>query len=162
MARIHPLWDEFILWLNASPAERGEVSTEEEWAAAHELTDRTLRRWKKDEAFLARQAELASRFGSAPTTAVVNGDATADESDYRVVKAKLVEGAKQGNPKYLDLYLKAYGKPFIDEENASRSADLANLELDAVIEQAIALVGHSAVAEHLRSAGWTVTEPANG
>jgi hypothetical protein len=160
-AATNPLWDEFIVWLNTPEHERGEVSTEEEWAAEHGIADRTLRRWKKDPKFVTRRE--AHRVGT--NAASVTGadfdleNASVDEVDYLLVKARLVEAAKTGNPKAQDLYFRTYGRTFVEEEAASRTSDLANMELDDLVSRAVLAVGPDKVAAHLTLLGWTVSSP---
>lgn len=146
------LQEEFAQWLSLPDARRGVWDTEESWAAAHNVTTRSCRRWKTLEPFKARMAELA---GEAP----VKVDASRDETDYHTVKATLIEGAKTGNAKALELYFRTYGKPFVEEEVASRSASFDSMDLDDLIAQALAAVDVDAMADHLRSLGWSVEAP---
>lgn len=153
----NPLWDEFILWCLTPEVERGSVSTEVEWARTKNLTDRTLRRWKDNPAFQARREQLAGVTRVTRVADVTDGEVTsADEGDYQVVKATLLEGAKSGNPKFLELYFKTYGKPFVEEETAARSATLSGEDLSALTAEALVVLGEDLVAEALRNAGWTV------
>lgn len=153
----NPLWDEFILWSLTSEVERGPVATEAEWARVKGITDRTLRRWKDNPAFVSRREQLAGVTRVTRIADVVEGEvSTADEGDYQVVKATLLEGAKTGNPKFLELYFKTYGKPFVEEEAAARSATLAGEDLSVLAAEALVVLGEDLVAETLRAAGWTV------
>ena len=156
---VNEQWDAFILWSLKPASERGGIDTETAWAAKNGVTTRTLRRWKALPEFIERKAELEANgpaeAPTAPPTALPEGD----EGDYRIVKAALVEGAKSGNPKYLDLYFKTYGKPFVEEEAASRSLDLAGMDLDDLVSQALVAVGPEIVAEKLRAMGWQCEAP---
>lgn len=152
----NPLWDEFIGWLNASEIARGPLASEEEWAAANGVTTRTLRRWKSQPEFVARRTELESQPTVTPVTEVSEEDVAGDEADYRVVKTTLVEGAKSGNPKYLDLYFKTYGKPFVEEEAASRVSDVASADLENLVLESVLALGEPLVVDALRSRGWMV------
>lgn len=155
--KINPLWDEFIVWSLTPEVERGAVATEAEWARVKGMTDRTLRRWKDQPDFVARRDELANVTRVTRVADVVEGEVTtADEGDYQVVKATLLEGAKSGNPKFLELYFKTYGKPFVEEEAAARSASLAGEDLSVLTAEALVLLGEDVVAEALRAQGWTV------
>ena len=159
--KLNPLWDEFILWSFLPEVQRGAVTSEVEWARAKGISDRTLRRWKEQPEFVARRAELSavsqvSRVADAVVSAGGGEVASADEGDYLVVKQTLVEGAKSGNPKYLDMYFRTYGKPFVEEEVASRSASLANEDLESLVVEAVMVLGEELVAARLRAAGWTV------
>jgi hypothetical protein len=156
--KINPLWDEFILWSFMSGAERGSVSSEAEWARVKSMSDRTLRRWKDNPDFVARRLELeASTNVSRVSNVVGDGEvSSADEGDYQVVKATLLEGAKSGNPKFLELYFRTYGKPFVEEEAAARSASLAGEDLSVLAAEALVLLGEDLVADALRAVGWVV------
>lgn len=160
------LQDQFVEWLRLSPGQRGEVTSEAEWARRHGVTDRTLRRWKASPGFEERLGAAAPAppvTRAAPAVEVEEGEVPAgDEADYRVVKTALVEGAKAGNPKYLELYFRTYGKPFVEEEVASRATDLAGVDMDELVARTLAAVAPEAIARHLESLGWRVQEGANG
>ena len=159
MAALNPLWDEFILWMQTPVLER-EHSTQAEWASAHGISDRAVRKWKSNPAFVERQRDMASRF-SGVAREVVEAELSGggDETDYQLVKSKLVEQAKQGNAKAVELYFRTYGKPFVEEEAASRQSDFANVDLDVLVSRALTAVGDELVAAALRERGWTVLGP---
>jgi hypothetical protein len=159
VAGVNPLWDEFIVWLQ-TPALDREHATQAAWAAAHGLSDRAVRKWKSQPAFIARQEDMAARF-SGVAREVVEAELSGggDETDYQLVKSKLVEQAKQGNAKAVELYFRTYGKPFVEEEAASRQSDFANSDLDVLVAQALTAVGADLVAAALREQGWTVLGP---
>ena len=161
----NPQWDDFILWLATPEHERGTVSTEHEWAQAHGYADsRTLRRWKKNTEFLERQMSITQKMVSKVGGAIITSgddDITMDgeERDYRLVKTKLVQSAKEGNLKAQELYMKQYGKSWIDEEQASRSSDFSNLELPSLVAKAASVLEPALLAQALRDLGWKVEEP---
>lgn len=162
--KINPVWDEFILWLATPEQERGAISTEEEWAKAKGYSDsRTLRRWKKDERFVERQRRLtegmAVRSGAATVFEDDDNPDFADERDYRIVKSQLLNSAKSGNLKATELFMKLYGKTWIDEEAASRSSDFTQLDLESLVARAAGALAPEILAGALRDAGWTVVEP---
>lgn len=150
------LMNAFLVWSLKTPSERGAISTETAWAEKHNVSTRTLRRWKSLPEFQSRLQDLEEGKEVSNVTA---GSGTVDEGDYQVVKAALVEGAKQGNPKYLELYFKTYGKPFVEEEAASRSTDISGLDLEDLVSRAVVAVGPELVADHLRSLGWQCEAP---
>jgi len=153
----NPLWDEYILWSLTPEVERGSVVTDVEWARTKNLTDRTLRRWKDNPKFVVRREEIANVTKVTRVVDVIDGTiASADEGDYQVVKATLLEGAKTGNPKFLELYFKTYGKPFVEEETAARTTTLAGEDLSVLVSETLVLLGETVVVEALRKAGWTV------
>lgn len=161
----HPQWDEYILWLATPAHERGPVATEDEWAKEHGYSDsRVMRRWKKNPAFLERQRRLSEGLASKTGAAIVydnDDDVTmdAEERDYRLVKIKLVESAKQGNLKAQELFMKLYGKSWLDEEQAARASDYSNLELPDLVARAATALDPDTVAAALRDLGWTVNPP---
>jgi hypothetical protein len=163
-AAINPQWDEYIMWLATPEHERGEVSTEDEWAKAHGYADsRTMRRWKAKPEFQERQRRLTESL-AVKTGAVIlhddeDGTMDSEERDYRLVKAKLVEQAKQGNLKAQELYMKQYGRSWVEEEQASRASDFSNLELPSLVARAASALEPSVLATALRELGYTVTEP---
>lgn len=157
------LWDKYILWLATPEHERGEIATEDEWAKSHGYADaRTMRRWKQKPEFLERQRRLTEKLVSKTGAAIVYDDETsidADERDYRLVKSKLVESAKTGNLKAQELFMKLYGKSWLDEEQAARASDFSNIELPDLVARAAVALEPDILAGALREAGWTVTEP---
>jgi hypothetical protein len=162
--KTNPLWDEFILWLATPENERGATATEEDWAKAKGYADsRQLRRWKKDPRFIERQRRLtegmASRAGASTTFGDDDSPDFADERDYRLVKAQLLNSAKTGNLKATELFMKLYGKTWIEEEQASRSSDFSQMDLETLVARAAGAVAPEILAGTLRDSGWTVTEP---
>jgi hypothetical protein len=166
-AKVNPLWDEYILWLSLPENERGTVSTEDEWAKAHGYADaRTMRRWKTKPEFIERQRRLTEtmvvKAGGAVIAADPDDEGFGDERDYRLVKAQLLSSAKTGNLKATELFMKLYGKTWIDEEAASRSSDFANADLETLVANATAAVSPELLAGALRNLGWKVEEPDAG
>ena len=160
MAR-NKLWEDFAVWLESPESSRGSVASEEAWAEDHKTTTRTLRRWKQDPEFEALRErvrlKLAVTTEKAPTDVSFSVDS--DESAYVQVKSKLIEGAASGNPKYMELYFKTYGKPFVEEEAAARSADLASFEFEDLVLDALDTLGRDALVSGLTGKGWTVVPP---
>lgn len=155
------LQDSFIEWLLLPEFQRGDIESEAEWGRRHGVSVRTVRRWKSSERAVERLS--APREGLSgvqvhpePVSDVDGGYVGGDESDYRIVKSALISGAKSGNPKYLDLYFKTYGKPFVEEEVAARSTDLAGLDMDVLVSQTLAVLSIEAVVSFLQGCGWTV------
>ena len=165
--KINPLWDEFILWLATPENERGAISSEDEWAKSKGYADaRTLRRWKKNPAFVERQRRLTETMVTKAGAAVVFEDLGdpefADERDYRLVKAKLMESAKTGNLKATELFMKLYGKSWIDEEQASRSSDFSQLSLPELVARAVEAIDRDVLVAVLEERGWRVGAPDDG
>lgn len=146
---------QFLVWSLKTPSERGAIDTETAWAEKYGVTTRTLRRWKSLPEFQEQLGEIKEARNVTSVTDAVSPD----EGDYQIVKAALVEGAKEGNPKYLELYFKTYGKPFVEEEAASRTTDISGLDLEDLVSRAMVAVDPGLVAGHLRSLGWTCEAP---
>ena len=163
-AKINPLWDEYILWLATPENERGAVSSEDEWAKAHGYADsRTMRRWKQKPEFAERQRRLTETMVTKSGAAVIfdeegNPD-FADERDYRLVKAQLLTSAKTGNLKATELFMKLYGKTWIEEEQASRSSDFGSMDLEELVAKAALALSPETLAGVLRDQGWSVEAP---
>jgi len=159
--KANPIWDEFILWLATPVERRGVVASEDEWARSKGYSDaRQLRRWKKDPRFVARQAELggAASNVTSPLSSPVEA-MEADEADYLVVKAQLLENAKSGNLKATELFMKLYGRTWIEEEIASRATDFAGMDFDDLVAEALVSVSEETVVGKLRDRGWSVSRP---
>lgn len=166
MSQHNPQWDEYIMWLATPEHERGAISTEDEWAKSHGYSDsRTMRRWKAKPEFQERQRRLTESMAVKAGAAVVFGggddavEMDGDERDYRIVRSKLVESAKQGNLKAQELFMKLYGKSWLDEEQAARASDFSNLELPDLVARAAVALEPEVLARALRDAGWTVSGP---
>lgn len=167
MSKQHPLWEEYIIWLNTPAHERGLVTTEAEWAKNHGYADaRTMRTWKSKPEFKALEHKILSRMmkTAAADDTLENlelgaDDDFADERDYMLVKSQLMNAAKSGNLKATELYMKLYGKSWIDEESASRNSDYSTQDLEKLVSIAAASLAPEILAKALVSAGWTVTEP---
>lgn len=163
-SKVNPLWDEFILWLATPENERGPISSEDEWAKSKGYADaRTLRRWKKNPEFAERQRRLMETMAVKSGGAIVyDGDdvvVEADERDYRLVKAQLLSSAKTGNLKATELFMKLYGKSWIDEEQASRSSDFSALSLEDLVARAVSVLAPEVLARALEEHGWRVGAP---
>lgn len=161
-------WEAYINWLVMDETQRRRLNlplNNTEYALANSMPDRTLRRWKADPVF---QALLEKKQGKkAVPASVPEGDEDLEpgdepelsqEDEYQEIKSTLVKGAKTGDPKYLDLYFKTYGKDFVAEEAAARTSDLAGLDLDSLILTALDSLAPEGIADYLRSKGYTITE----
>lgn len=172
MSNVSTQWEGFANWLLADSATRDRQNlpkSQAEYALAAKVSDRQLRRWKADPMF---QALLEKKRGKAKGLAAVSVDGvSADleaseeelagnpEDDYQAIKGQLVKGAITGDPKYLDLYFKTYGKEFVAEEIAARTSDLAGLELDSLILEAASVLDERGLVAYLRSKGYEIVEP---
>lgn len=151
MSETNARWVEFINWLN-TPQSARVPSTEAEWAAAHGIADRTVRRWKTNPKFI----ELMETMSPESVRAAEESAAEGDAASYQQVKAQLIDGAMKGNPKALELYFRTYGKEFVAEEAAARTLDLANIDLEDLVVRTVLALGEDLVAGELRKLGWKV------
>lgn len=179
---ISPQWEAFANWLAMDEVQRERLNlprNQTEYAIAHKISDRQLRRWKNDPLFKGLlEKKLASKGKSntsglsavsangveavfEPDEDVTGGSSLADspEDDYAAIKSTLVKGALTGEPKYLDLYFKTYGKEFVAEEAAARSSNYSGLDMDDLILEAAVFLGVDRIADYLRSEGWEVSPP---
>jgi hypothetical protein len=73
---------------------------------------------------------------------------TPDEISYRQVKDTLLRLASDGNQGAIDLYMKHYGKPFIEAEQKAGTMfpSMSNEQLEAEI---LSIIGDERISEHL-------------
>lgn len=126
------LRDEYLEWLLLDRHQRvaaGLPDSDVTWGKAKGVAPRTLRTWKADEDFKTRleerQAQQAARLTPGSTVssgAYVAGDGSS-EGDYLAIRSKVITMAAAGDKTALELYMRTYGKSFVDEENASRKSD---------------------------------------
>ena len=175
MSQISPQWEAYANWLSLDEAQRERLNlprTKNEYAIANKLNERTVRRWQNDPLFKALlEKKLAAKgkkgiqaVSVEGTPAILEEDLVeASESDnpedeYQQIKSALLKGAMTGDPKYLDLYFKTYGKDFVAEESAARTSDLAGLALDDLIVEVAFVVGEPGLVDYLRSKGYEVSQ----
>ena len=165
-----PQWDAFANWLAMEPDQRRRLNlpqSQNEYSIANSISDRQLRRWKADPVFKALLDKKLAAKGKKGIAAVsVDGtpavleedveDASTPDDEYQAIKTALVKGALTGDPKYLDLYFKTYGKEFVAEEVAARTSDLASYEMDDLILEAAVAVGEDRLVDYLRSQGYEI------
>ena len=174
---ISPQWEAFANWLAMDEDQRDRLNlpkNQTEYAFANKISDRQLRRWKTDPMFKALLEKKQAAKGRSGLSAVASdgapavfdededlsgGEDLSSEDEYSVIKSTLVKGAMTGDPKYLDLYFKTYGKDFVAEEAAARNSSFSGLDLDDLILEAAVFLGSDRVGDYLRSQGWTVEPP---
>jgi hypothetical protein len=157
--------DEFAYW-SATP-KRLRVSldlpkTELEFGQVKEVDPRTLRRWKNDDSFKKLVAEYRKQIVDAQpestvTKRVVASDDPAmdpelsvDERHYLAVKDTLIRMAQDGNQGAVDLYLKHYGKSFVEAEQQG-FVDYADLDDADLIQETLRFIGVERVSSWLAS-----------
>jgi hypothetical protein len=148
--------------------------TDQEFAKVKSVDPRTLRRWKQSEEFkndvLRHKNELAnSRPNSAISKvnvqhppaeklqAVTNADdpvldptMSVDEQNYLQVKDTLIRMAQDGNQGAIDLYLKHYGKSFVESER-QEFKDYEDYSDDRLADEVLRWVGVEFVSNWLAS-----------
>jgi len=148
--------------------------TDSEFSQVKGVDPRTLRRWKQTEDFkeavLRHRNELAnSRPNSAISkinvshppaerlVAVTEADDPAlqpgisvDEQNYLQVKDTLIRMAQDGNQGAIDLYLKHYGKSFVESER-QEFRDYADYSDDRLADEVLSWVGVEYVSRWLAS-----------
>lgn len=169
-------WEEFVNWLLTDDSTRSRLNlpkNQVEYATAHGISDRQLRRWKSDplfQAFMDKKKNTRSRGLSAVSVdgvpAVLDDSVFLEEDslespedEYQTIKSTLVKGAMTGDAKYLDMYFRTYGKDFVAEEAAARSSDLSGLDLSELIVSAVSELDIKSVISHLESLGYSVDGP---
>jgi hypothetical protein len=142
--------------------------TDTEWAKVKGLNARRVGKYRTDPFYTKCVEDLrnitAKRIapgGSASLADVAlsgipGGD---DLADYTAIKAQLAALARQGDARALEVWLKNWGKPFLDEEVSNRVADLASLTDEQLVVQVVELVNPRLLAGVLEGRGWTVSAP---
>lgn len=170
---------EFAYWLATPKRLRvslGLPVSERQFSMMKNVDVRTLRRWKEQKAFSelveSFKLEMAnsspdsaiSRIGlPAPIVAldpnnrvkptddpVFDAALSRDEQRYLQVKDTLVQMAVDGNQGAMDLYLKHYGKSFIESEQSDYT-DYQRMSDEQLITELCAMVGVESVSEWLAS-----------
>ena len=164
-------YEAFANWLSYSEADKKRLNLPPnltQYSLANGITDRTLRRWKNDpvlQAMVEKKLASKNRNQSAPQAVdfpeeqedLAPKEDGGDSSDeYLAIKSTLIKGAMTGDPKYLDLYFKTYGKDFVAEEAAARTSDLAGLEMGELIIQALNALDINQILLYLQEIGYEV------
>ena len=165
-----PQWEAYINWLVLDPGQKERLNlpkNQTEYAIANNISDRQLRRWKLDPVFTAlHEKKLASlnkpglsalKADETPTVQEDQGEqGEVKQDEYLAIKSTLIKGAMTGDPKYLDLYFKTYGKDFVAEEAAARTSDLAGLEMEELILLAASVLDINTLILFLTENGYEV------
>lgn len=150
MSKWDQLKDEYIEWMLLDKHQRAIAnlpSSDTEWAKAKGVADRTLRNWKSDPEITARiesrQREQALRLPGATVSGPTSfGVANSDEpeSEYQLIKTKLLQMAAAGDKSALDTYFRTYGKSYVEEETAARKSDFRELDTEDLYSRVLALI----------------------
>lgn len=142
--------------------------TDTEWAKVKGLNPRRVGKYRVDpfyercvEELRSVTAKRISGGGSAvlANVALSNVPGSDDVADYAAIKSQLAGLARQGDSRALEIWLKHWGKPFLDEEVSSRVSDLASFSDEALVELVVGIVAPVLLADVLVSAGWKVSAP---
>jgi hypothetical protein len=160
MSKWDQLKSEYIEWVLLDRHQRAVSNlpaSDTEWAAAKDISDRTLRNWKSDPEIAARietrQKEQALRLPGATLSGPTSfGVANTDEpeSEYQLIKTKLLQMAAAGDKSALDTYFRTYGKSYVEEETAARKSDFRELDTGELYRRALALIPDDLLEEELR------------
>jgi len=175
MTQVSTQWENYVDWLLKDEETKERLNlprTRAEYAISVGISDRTIRRWQNDPMFKALlEKKTASKVKRGLSAVSVEGtpaileeddeEIETPEGEYQQIKSALVKGALTGDPKYLDLYFKTYGKDFVAEEAAARTSNLAGLSLDDLIMETATVVGESYLVDYLRSQGYEVISKSN-
>lgn len=162
--------NEYITWL-ATP--RRELiannlpTTKKAFADLKGVSQRTLSRWENQDDFKEilrqRKTKHTEDFVEAvgPPRPVTHGTAVkkydipepvlSEEDKYLKVKDTLVEMATQGNQGAIDMYMKHYGKSFVEAEQSAGTL-FANMSDDELLQQVFNLLGVEKVSSALAMA----------
>ena len=166
---------EYAYWLATPKRLRvslGLPTSDKAFAEMKAVDPRTLRRWKTEEKFLElvesfkvemansspnstiNKVGLATPVASAPDPVVLSDDPaivaglTDDEQKYLQVKDTLVRMAMDGNQGAMDLYLKHYGKSFVEAEQ-SEFSDYRDKSEEQLVRELCEWAGVEAISDWL-------------
>ena len=157
---------EFAYWLATPKRLRvslGLPQSEKEFGEIKDVHPRTLRRWKEDDSFRAlveQQKQII--VGEAKDSTIKRNDKivtlasdpalepglTPDEQKYLQVKDTLIRMAMDGNQGAMDLYLKHYGKSFVEAERQD-FRDYEDFSDDRLADEVLDWVGVERVSRWL-------------
>ena len=150
------LQNEYIEWMLLDKHQKtvaGLPTSDKEWAKVKQITDRTLRMWKNNDAFISKydirlkEKQLALPGSTALSTTVQKTSKTpnTEKTEYELIKSKLTERAIAGDKAAAELYFKTYGKQYVDEEAATRKSDFRDLDVAVLYGRVLALVSTEAI-----------------
>jgi hypothetical protein len=159
--------NEYITWLATPKREliaNDLPTTKKAFAALKGVSQRTLTRWEGDEDFkeILRQRrnervnDIVEAIG--PPRPVTHATALkkyevpevklSEEDKYLKVKDTLVDMATQGSQGAIDMYMKHYGKSFVEAEQASGLL-FSNMSDDELLQEVFKLLGVEKVSSAL-------------
>lgn len=140
-------------------------TTKSDFASMKGVSRRTLNRWEEEAEFQEIVKQRRAEFIAAPVEdmneavggprAPVHGNVkqiepelTGDEAKYAHVKDTLVRMAMDGNQQAIDMYMKHYGKPFIEAEQRSTKM-FPNMSDEQLTAEIIKILGSENIAKVL-------------
>lgn len=159
---------EYINWLATPKREliaNNLPTTKQAFADLKGVSRRTLSRWEQQEDFQEivrqRKAERINDVVEAigPPRPATHGTklksletpVLSEEDKYLQVKDTLVEMATKGNQGAIDMYMKHYGRSFVEAEQASGTL-FANMSDDELLQEVFKLLGAERVSSALAAA----------
>lgn len=146
----------------------GLPGTDTEWARVNNLHVRRVAKYREDPYYKTAVSKLddiarkrIASSGSAVLPSIAGAPGVDDAADYTAIKAQVAGLARQGDQRALDMWLKHWGRPFLDEETANRVADLASMSDEDLVESLVEVVNPLLLADVLRDAGWVANPPAD-
>ena len=162
--------NEYITWLATPKREliaNNLPTTKKAFSDLKGISQRTLSRWESQDDFKEilrqRKAERVEDIIEAvgPPRPATHGTALkkydiapvalSEEDKYLKVKDTLVEMATQGNQGAIDMYMKHYGKSFVEAEQASGTL-FTNMSDEELLQEVFSLLGIEKVSAALASA----------
>lgn len=168
---------EFAYWLATPKRMRqaiGLPQSERQFADMKGVNPSTLRRWKAQKDFKALVESFKAEMATAPAEYAIDmvgmplavktkddipkivipadpeENISADERNYLAVKETLVDMATNGNQGAIDLYMKHYGKSFLEAEREEFS-DYRQMSDEQLASEVMSFLGVDAVSDWLAS-----------
>jgi hypothetical protein len=164
--------EELAEWDHLDRAQRralGVPVSDAEWAKVKGLNVRRVAKYRNDPYYavcveklrnITKKRIAPGGSASLADIASLGGMPGVDDlADYTAIKGQVAALARQGEQKALDLWLKHWGRPFLDEETANRVADLASMADEELVRTLVSMVNSALLAEVLTGAGWSVVSP---
>lgn len=146
----------------------GLPATDSEWARVNNVHVRRVSKYRDDPYYKTAVAKLddiakkrIASAGSAVMPSIAGTPGVDDSADYSAIKSQVASLARQGDQRALDMWLKHWGKPFLDEETANRVADLASMSDEELIVSLVDMVNPLLLSDVLTGRGWEIKMPAD-
>jgi hypothetical protein len=164
--------EELAEWDHLDRSQRralGVPVSDTEWAKVKGLNVRRVAKYRNDPYYavcvdklrnITKKRIAPGGSASLADIASLNGAPGVDDlADYTAIKGQVAALARQGEQKALDLWLKHWGRPFLDEETANRVADLASMSDEELVRVLVEMVNPALLSSVLEVNGWGVQTP---